>query len=228
MKRTMHWFALMYLLGSWSAYGQESDGNNPQSPHFSEVWVWEYTTTDGQKAEMAIYRAPQLNYWLLTNEAYGLTDEMSLWFIVKPNGEVIQAYQDPESIHSKKLMFHRLSVVKKSKLPSYWKATGETRLFGDRSLGFPLWQGKGFQVRYLKSSDRSSFYLASTKADFALLSSFNSLDIDAKLPIQFPKDIPAHLITLSENTTFPGGNSIQYRFKYISQATYFIDVTEFK
>lgn len=191
--------------------------------NFSEVWVWEYTDSKGEKAEMAIYREPELNYWLLTNEAFGQTDEMTLWFMLKPDGEVVQAYQDGENSDSKKMMKHRLYPDKKTGLPGNWKTTGNTKKFGDARSGFPKFSGKEYKVNYGKSNEQSAFYLAATKADFAMLSLFNDLDIDAKLPVRFPGDVPGSFITLSENTVFPGG-VVQYSFRDISHTEYFIEI----
>lgn len=198
-----------------------------QKLNFTEVWVWEYTNRNGQKAEMAIYREPQLNYWLLTSEAFANTDEMTEWFILKPDGEVLQAYQDGEKNSLKKLLKHQLPSKKNRQLPSYWKATSNKQSFGDTRLGFPLFQGTAYKVSYLKTKDQSTFYLAQTKADFTMVSYFNNLNIDAKLPIRFPKDIPGHYITLSEHTVFPGG-AVQYTFKYISQTAYHINLADYK
>lgn len=198
-----------------------------QKLNFTEVWVWEYTNSNGQKAEMAIYREPQLNYWLLTGEAFGNTDEMTEWFILKPDGEVLQSYQDGEPSSHQKLLKHQLSFDKNKQLPNYWKVTSSKQSFGDTRLGFPLFKGTAYKVSYLKTKDQSTFYLAQAKADFTILALFNELNIDAKLPVRFPKDIPGHYITLSEHTVYPGG-AVQYTFKYISQTAYHINLADYK
>ncbi len=197
--------------------------------NFSEMWIWEYTNANGKKAQMAIYRQPKLNYWLLTPDDAGFRekDEMTLWFILKPNGEVLQAYQDGEKNSGKKLIKHRLYPDKKAKLPDYWKATGKSRYFGDTFSGFPKIKGLEYKVGYGKTNDKSTFYLATTKADLSVLSLFNDLNIDAKLPVRFPKDVPGNFITLCENTVFPSG-AVQYIFKYISQTEYHLNLSEFE
>ncbi len=194
--------------------------------NFSEMWIWEYTDGNGKKAEMAIYREPKLNYWLLTpyHAGFPKTDEMTLWFMLKPNGEVLQAYQDGEMNSGTKLIKHRLYPSQKAKLPEYWKATGNSKYFGDTFSGFPKIKGMEYKVGYEKTNTNSIFYIGKTKADMTMLSLFNELDIDAKLPIRFPKDIPDDFITLSENTVFPGG-AVQYGFKYISQTEYHIKLS---
>ncbi|MFC2185759.1 hypothetical protein ACFCT7_00485 [Fulvivirgaceae bacterium LMO-SS25] len=196
---------------------------------FTEVWVWEYKSGNGESAEMAIYREPKSNYWLLTPDDAGFSeiDEMTLWFVLKSNGEVIQAYEDGEINSKKKLIKHQLELNKQVKLPDYWKATGNIRKFGNASLGFKKFTGKEYKVDYEKTNDQSTFYLASTKADFTMLSLFNDLNIDAKLPIHFPKDIPGSFITLSENSVFPSG-FIQWNFKYKSHTEYLIELNEDK
>ena len=192
--------------------------------NFSEVWVWEYTDINGNKGEMAIYREPGLNYWLLTSEAFGQTDEMTLWFMLKPDGEVLQAYQD-ETMHScKKLVRHQLAMENVSAIPSYWKKANNIRYFGDTFSGFPRIKGVEYQICYEKTNDQSTFYLAKTKADFSKLSLFNDLDIDAKLPVRFPKNIPGNYMVLGEYSVF-SNDSVQYSFQYISQTEYYIDLS---
>jgi hypothetical protein len=197
--------------------------------NFSEMWVWEYSDANGKKAQMAIYREPKLNYWLLTPDDAGFRekDEMTLWFMLKPSGEVLQSYQDGEKKQRKKLIKHQLYPDKKAILPDYWKATGKSRYFGDTFSGFPKIKGLEYKVSYGKTNDKSKFYLATTKADLAVLSLFNDLSIDAKLPIHFPKDVPGNFITLCENTVFPSV-TVQYAFKYISQTEYHINLSEFE
>lgn len=199
--------------------------------NFSEMWVWEYTDANGKMGQMAIYREPKLNYWLLTPDDgdFREMDEMTLWFMLKPNGEVLQAYQDGEKNSRKKLIKHYLHPDKKARLPDYWKATGESKYFGDTFSGFPKMKGMEYKVSYQKTNllEKSTFYLAITKADCAMLSLFNELNIDAKLPVRFPKDIPDYFVPLSENTIFPGG-AVQYAFKYISQTEYYIDHSDYR
>ncbi|HRP90361.1 MAG TPA: hypothetical protein PKX92_09985 [Edaphocola sp.] len=225
MKRITNILLIVFLLFPLLVLAQRKKTTS-QKLNFSEVWVWEYTDSKGTKAEMVVYREPKLNYWLLTGEAYGQTDEMSLWFVLKPNGEVLQAYQDEESNSSKKMMKHRLYPDKKTVLPSNWKTTGNTKKFGDVSLGFPKFTGKEYKVSYGKTNEQSMFYLAATKADFSSLALFNDLDIDAKLPIRFPKDIPGNYIVLSEITKIQH-NVISYSFKYISYSEFHINLLDY-
>lgn len=209
--------------------GHFTSAQKPNSTiKFTEVWVWEYENADGKKGEMAIYREPKLNYWLLTPDDAGFRDqdEMSLWFLIKPNGEVLQAYQDEEHL-SKKIIKHQLPLDVKSKLPGNWKATGKYEYFGDKHSGFPLMKGIGYQIRYEKTNEKASIFLAKTKAAAWVLSFFNDLNIDAKLPIRFPKELTKNFVAVKELTKFSGGNSVQYRFKHISHSEYFIDLTEF-
>lgn len=200
-----------------------------QKFNFSEVWVWEYTDVQGKDKQMAIYREPKLNYWLLTPDDAGFraADDMTLWFLLKPNGEAIQAYQDGESNSRKKLIKHHLRPHRKASLPEYWKSTGKIKTFGDTSLGFPEFTGKEYKVRYEKTSDRSTFYLASFKADFTMLSHFNDLNIEAKLPIRFPGDIPGNYAVLSEHSVTSNVLLSSYRLKFVSQTEYYIDLYDF-
>lgn len=195
--------------------------------NFTEIWVWEYKGKDGKKGEMAIYREPKLNYWLLTAEAYGNTDDMCDWILIKPDGTYYFAYKDAELGGGRTLLKMKQELPKVKSIPAYWKTSAKQKNFGNVSMGFPVFKGKEYKVSYLKTRDYSTFYLAATKANFTPLSIFNKLDTDARLPIRFPKDIPGNYIVLSENAEFPNG-SVQYSFKYISHTEYHIDLSEYE
>ncbi len=214
---------LIWVLPFISYYTQ-AQTKETTTIRFTEMWVWEYQNSNGKRSEMAIYREPKSNYWLLTADDAGFrdTDEMTLWFLLKPNGEVIQAYQDGEKQGNKKIVRHRLDMRKTANIPPQWKRQNATKYFGHPDLGFPEIKGNEYKVEYEKTEDKSVFYLAASKADFTPLNYFNNLNIDAKLPIRFPKEIPGSFMVLSENSVFPGG-SVRYNFKYISQTEYFID-----
>lgn len=227
MKRFVKIVCIGFLLFPLFVVAQQKKTIKSTSQYnFSEMWIWEYTDANGKKGQMAIYREPKFNYWLLTPDDAGFrhTDEMTLWFILKPNGEVLQAYQDGEMNSRKKLIKHQLQLNKKIKLPDYWKPTGKTKKFGNTFSGFPKITGKEYKISYRKTIEQPTFYLASTKVNFSVLSHFNDLNIDAKLPVRFPKDIPGNYVTLSEYSVFPGKSSVQYSFKYISQTEYYIDL----
>lgn len=229
MKAIQYTIRLMILLVPFISQAQVNLRKAPTKKfNFTEVWVWEYTDVNGNSGEMAIYREPKLNYWLLTPDDAGFrnSDGMSLWFMVKPNGDVIQAYQDGEINSPKKTITHKLDVAKINRIPVNWKRTGKTRKFGDPSTGFPYINGKEYQVVFDKTNDRSHIILGGTQANFSSLSLFNNLNIDAKLPIQFPQNIPGNLIPLSEFTTFSTGK-IQYTLKYITPSEYHIDLNDF-
>lgn len=230
MKKFINLLCLGLLLLPLGSLAQKKQIKNSNTTlNFTEVWVWTYMDADGNSGEMALYREPTLNYWLLTPDdaGYRNIDEMTMWFIVKPNGEVLQAYQEGENQGRKLLMKHKLSVGKISNLPRYWNHTGKTKNFGDPSLGFPTILGKEYTITYERTNDKTTCFLGSTKADFGALSLFNNLNIDAKLPIRFPQDIPRLFIPLHELATFGGGGSSQYELKYISQGTYSISLTGF-
>ncbi len=187
---------------------------------FSEIWVWEYEDTKGNKREMAIYREPKLNYWLLTPDDANFRDkdEMTLWFILKPNGEVIQAFQDAE-MNNLAVIKHQLSLKKITKLPKSWKPSGNVKSFGNTEYGFSTFSGKEYKIKYEKSDEKTSLFIGRSNADFSILALFNELNIEAKLPIQFPKNIPKNNITLLEHTV-SSNFSLKYQYKYTTPTNY--------
>lgn len=219
---------LYVVLVPYRVTGQTRNSESGIQPlKFSEVWVWEYTDICGKTAEMAIYRDPRSNSWLLTSEAYGNTDEMCDWILAKPGGTYYMAYQSPELNNKRYLVEVKHEVVSAKSLPEHWSPLGEYKYFGNKLLGFPRFKGRKYRVSYLKTNDVSTYYVENTKTDFTAIYTFNDLEIDAKLPIRFPKDVPPTIIVLNENSVF-SNVSVSYSFKYISQAEYYIDISEYQ
>lgn len=190
---------------------------------FTQAWVWEYTDAGNGKKEMVIYHEPGLSYWLFTQEAYGDTDGMSYWILGKPDGEYLMAYQDAELNSSMKTEQFKIDFATNKSIPSYWKKGLNQKKFGDASLGFPLLTGYEYKLKYGKTNEESVAYIGKVKADMNPVYYFNRLNIDARLPIRFPTDLPAGCIILSEESK----NSkpfTAYRLKYVSHTEYIIDL----
>ena len=216
---------LYVMLPLFAAAQQKKTANTAYN--FTEAWVWEYNNASGNTSEIVLYREPKSNYWLLTPEAYGNTDEMCDWILVQPDGTCYFAYKDAELGSGGTLLKMKLHPQKGNTIPTYWKATNQYKKFGNTAMGFPVFNGKEYKVSYLKTNEQSVFYLATTKANFAALSLFNELDIDAKLPVRFPKDIPGNYVPLSENSS-GAGYKVQYNFKYVSHTEYHINTGQYK
>lgn len=205
---------------------QSSSMDIPQKKlSFTEAWVWAYTNSDGSEGEMVVYREPQTGYWLFTPEAYGSTDEMTEWIVANNDGVYIFAYNDAELYTPQKRFIVNVKLKKFDKLPEEWQLLSGSQYFGDALLGFPRFKGTAYETTYLKTTERSIFYVAATQADLSAIYYFNHLNIDAKLPVSFPENIPGRQIVLSEQTKFATGN-MGYRFRHISHTTYQINLSD--
>lgn len=201
----------------------QSKPKKPESLNFTEVWVWEYRDPDGNNREMAIYHHPKKSYWLFTPEAYGPGDEMTEWIMIKPDGECIQRYSDENG--QQKTLYHTLHFNLPGQLPSRYRATGASKLFGDRSHGFPGFKGKAYEAKFEKTTDQALYYLAETKRSMAPVYYFNRLNTEVKLPVIFPADLPRNQVVLEEEAQ-AGGKKIRYRFKFISHTEYHISLSQ--
>lgn len=218
-------FLLLLVVTLFCGFSQIQT-KNPELILFTEAWVWEYTNASGNTREMVLYREPKSNYWLLTPEAYGNTDEMCDWILVQPDGTCYFAYKDAELGSGGSLLKMTLHPKKGNTIPTYWKATNEYKKFGNTAMGLGTFNGRAYHCTYAKTKEQSIFYLAKTAAAFAPLAVFNELDVDAKLPVRFPKDIPGNYVVLSENSS-GAGYSVQYRFKYRSHTEYHINLRDY-
>lgn len=183
---------------------------------FREVWVWEYTDTEGAKQDLAIYHLPEKNYWLFTAEAYGNSGEMIEYILGKPDGEYIMAYTDAEG--KKGLLKEKLTFTGPKVLPPTYRLQKKTQFFGEPDMGYPKVLGKLYLKTYEKTSEVAEMFLTDTKSDMRPVYNFNAINGDAKLPLHFPIDLPAHTHVLEE--TYQGKK--QYAFKFKSQTEYYV------
>jgi hypothetical protein len=192
--------------------------------------IWEYKNEWipedelGHQGEIAIYFHPEKNYWLFTSEAYGISGEMTDWVLGKPNGEYIfqnSGEFEKKSINRTSIIFHNNEILSEYLIP-----LGATKSFGNPEMGFPLIQGKKYEVEYLKTNDISFLYLGDVKVDMRPVYYFNQLIAEAKLPVFFMTDLPKNQLILSDST-ISSGRKIDLKFKYISHTEYHIEVPEY-
>lgn len=193
----------------------------PSQINFTQAWVWEYEDAHGNKGEMTIYHEPKLNCWLFTREAYGNTDDMCDWVLAMPDGEYYFAYQDGEEYGKARLLRQKVNFVRHKEIPVNWGAAidSTSRRFGDTRLGFPLIKGHLYLLRFEQTQEQCEYYIGLTNTDMTPVYYVNRLDADAKLPVDFPIDLPPGYIALSEKSKYMSLN-----FKYISHAQYHINL----
>lgn len=214
----------LFLLPFWCVQAQVEA---PKSIQFTQAWVWEYQNNfvpenePGHKGELVVYYEPKLNYWLFTGEAYGMSGEMYNWILGKPDGTYVVCETDEfgkQTVTEQKLKFP----LNKTLAPHY-KYIGKKKVFNRNRLGFPKIEGIEFKVIYAKTNDQSSIFVGDVEANFLPLYFFNQLNIEAKLPFQFPVDFPKNKLLLQEVSTV-NKVKLQVTFKEISYAEYYIDL----
>lgn len=213
--------SILFLLVFTSVCHAQIPSKKAQTLNFTEVWVWEYPDNEGEKQNMALYHHPKKGYWLFTQEAVGPGDEMTEWILAKPNGEYIQRYRDEHG--NAKTLYHTLHFDPPAKLPRYYQPTGASGTFGDKSFGFPEFKGKAYQVNFEKTTDQALYYFVKVPKNLLPVYYFNRLNIEAKLPLSFPTDLPRDQLVLGEEVR-TGGKTIHYRFRFISHTEYYIEL----
>ncbi|MGF1925864.1 MAG: hypothetical protein ACQUHE_16945 [Bacteroidia bacterium] len=199
----------------------------PKSIKFTQAWVWEYKNNfvpesePRNKGEMVMYYEPKLNYWLFTAEAYGTSGEMYNWVLGKPDGTYVLCETDEfgkQTVSQQKLKFP----LNKTLGPQY-RPLGNKKVFNQNRLGLPKIEGIEFKVVYGKTNEHSSIFVGDVGANFLPLYFFNRLNIEAKLPFQFPIDFPKNKLLLQEVST-ASKVKLQLTFKEISYTEYYIDL----
>lgn len=205
----------------------QAQTKNPKIIHFTQAWVWVYENElvpkeePTHKGEIVVYFEPEQNYWLFTTEAYGTSGEMFDWVIGKPDGTYLICATNEfgkKTITTEELQFPLIRALLK-----HYQPLDKKKIFNQNKLGFPKIEGKEFRVNYTKTNDSSSVFVGDFKADFLPLYFFNRLNIEAKLPFQFPVDFPKNKLLLQEISTINKAK-LQLTFKEISHTEYFIDL----
>lgn len=219
MQRIAFTAGLIFFLAFWSqAFGQ-SQTSKFEELHFSEFWVWEYPNEYGELQEFGIFRSPERNFWLLTLDSYGATDGMTKWFLLKPSGQVVQSYASEHGGGDEYLQ-HRLPISRKQKLPNNWTRESDTKQFGTPEESFGIFEGRAYTSTNMADLG-STFYFSPHEASFAPLAYFNDLEIDAKLPVYFSRNIPTNWIPLAQ---YHGQRGKIFEFKGVFPTSYYIRI----
>lgn len=217
----MKQFLLLLILPFWGCFAQA------QTIKFTQAWVWTYENElvpenePGHKGEIVAYYEPQKNYWLFTAEAYGTSGEMFDWIIGKPDGTYVLCTTD--EFGKKSITTEKLKFPFNKMLPKHYQLLGKKKIFNQNKLGFPKIEGKEFKVVYTKTKDRSSVFIGDFKVGFLPLYFFNHVNIEAKLPFQFPIDLPMNKLLLQE-VSIVNKAKLLLTFKEISHTEYLIDL----
>jgi len=192
---------------------------------FTEAWVWEYQNIRSEEGQVIIYRNPLTQEWLLTPDAYGKTDEMTLWYLIKPNGEVIQASKDPE--HNKNIIYtqHHLYPTRNDQFPKTWVKGKLQKSFGSEQ-SLRIFQGQEYTFKHPRVSETSQYFVSKMEYDMSLICQFVNLRQKAQMPIEFPIELPNNYIFLSEHTQKVGGYTTSTIFKGIQHVEYTIQIPQ--
>lgn len=200
-----------------------------QTIKFTQVWVWEYKNNliaedePGHKGEIVVYFEPKQNYWLFTTEAFGNSGEMYNWILGKPDGTYISNASD--EFGKMNLINEKLKFSANKKLPAHYKLLSNKKDFNVNKLGFPKFIGQKYRVNYEKTSDQSSVFIADHPIDLSPLYYFNRLNIEAKIPFNFPLDLPKNKLLL-EDESIINNAKISLVFKEISSTEYFVEFND--
>ncbi|TJZ61493.1 hypothetical protein FAZ15_09895 [Sphingobacterium olei] len=218
---------LLFLALSFICSYTKAQIESRKTMQFTQAWVWDYENElvpknePGHKGEIVIYFEPKKNYWLFTPEAYGTSGEMYNWIIGKPDGTYWLC--DTDEFGKKTITKQRVQFALNKVLPKHYKPLVNRKFFNQNKLGFAKIEGIEFKVDYTKTDNSSSVFISDFKADFFPIYFFNCLNIEAKLPFNFPVDFPNSKLLLQEVSTINKAK-LQLTFKEISHTEYFIDL----
>ncbi len=222
--KPLFFLSVLLVITNW-VYPQKNKTQTVSELHFSQVWVWEYVNTyfnEGSpeyKGEMVVYFNPEKNFWLFTNEAYGLTDEMTVWTLGMPGGKYISSSLD--EFGNLKEYTESIDVTKQNLIPKHYKPLNNWKVFNSPEPGFINFTAQEYILEYEASREVECMFLAETEIDFSPVYLFNLRNAEAKLPIHFPTDLPVNIKVIEDETTI-NQFRISYKFKEQGHTTYTI------
>ncbi len=209
-----------------AAYNAVYESEDTVEYIFKESWTWEYENEweeddeYGRKGQITIFYLPEKNYWLFTGEAYGTRGEMIDWVLGKPGGEYIICSTDEFGDKDYERRF--VTIREETELSKYFKPEDGQKIFGNKEFGFPLITGKKYKYDYDVPDEWTDFYLGIVKGvDFYSLYHYNNLDLEARMPYSFTRDLPGNTIILSDVSHIEG-REVRANFKDRSYTLYYI------
>lgn len=208
---------------------------------FTQAWVWQYQNdwiADGEaghRGEIVVYHDSLSNTWLFNKEAYGSSGDGFDFVVGNYDGQYTFCFRDEKG--KKRKTVRNVSEIAasrnddgivKEEFGTYNKATGNTRLFGEKGRGRSVVEGHEYKMEHLKTDEVTFRYIADTGKDFQPIVYFNFIDGEVKLPVHFPTDIPLGKLLLEDNTVYPDGKRILIRLKEIAEADYRVDLGAYR
>lgn len=228
------------LLISALAVAQRSE-REPTKYKFLQAWVWQYQNDwiepgePGHSGELIVYFDSLSRAWLYDTEAFGVSGEGFDFIVGSYNGQYTFCFEDDSGKKRKtvrtvpEILSSRTdNALVAEEFAKYNKPTGETKVFGRNTYGWPIITGKEYLLKHLKTNEETTRYLAESVVDFQSLVYFNFIEGEVKLPLHFPTDIPLGKLLLEDHTVYPDGKKILLRLKEISDTEYHVDLSKYK
>lgn len=213
--------AFLFIVANLSGFSNSFNNstNGATSIKFTEKWTWAYTNIKGEKNEMILYRSPLTQEWMIPKSSLESKDETLYWIIIKADGEVIQANKAAGKGIKLTYTHHKLFPVKNNSFAKTWTKDSKTKAFDSPKQPIYNFQGIGYNITFPRVSNKAYSYVSQTNIDFNLLTHFNDLNsTNAKLPIQFSRDIPYNYIHLSEELYMVGDYTTSFEFLGVEEA----------
>lgn len=234
MYKIIYFLAAILLCSTNFSIAQGKNQNNQSKKNtspkkqylFEEVWVWTYIDYDSNQKDFEAYRESKTGSWLLPKTSLNEAGEMIEFIICHPDGTYYIAWQNAEFQTQNTIQKQNIAFDKQTQIPDYLKKSSVTKSYGDPNLGYHKILGTSYKMQYEMMNGESTLFLAKENANFHPLYYFNQLDLEAKIPIYFPLDLPADILVLEEENT-SSNNNFKYKFKYISSTEYHVDLKNY-
>lgn len=199
---------------------------------FRHSWHWTYYNTwipegeSGHTGEVTVYHDDSSGALLLTPEAYGISDEMSVWILALPTGEYITAYCDAEG--RKGLMRDTVQLAEPDEsFATQFRPAGSKKIFGENTYGWPTLRGYAYRGGYEKTSEQTEIWLADTAVNLSPLAGFNRRNAEARLPLHFMAGIPEGRVEVAAHTVSGSGHRSGHELTAISDNYYEINLKDY-
>lgn len=203
---------------------------------FSELWTFSYTNEmllegePGVNGETHIYVDPFSGIILLTRDDSNYMDEMTDWVLVHPEGkyEWGQTGEHGKRTISSKVIteLHDYDLKNETVMEDFnqlVKRLEGQKTFGGGKNAIETEVGYYHELSYLKTNDKTSFYLARMPFKTQAFNLINELSDDLQMPIDLNigYSIPDDYLVLGSKYTYLG-NTVKYKLVSIGATSYFL------
>lgn len=204
-------FLIDYIATKTIAFQVNKD--HSRDMEFTQQWTWAYENESipenefGHRGKITAYYHPKTQNWLMNHKTYGVSGEMFLWIIGKPDGTYLYATSSPHPGEGggMDILAADEGEEHQNDMPKFFEQTGLLKYVKVKGVPSGFLIGKEYiSIGQKGMESKSSYIRQMSELSFAPLYALEKTFLgEPRLPYPFPQGIPTDALLLKEKTVFP-------------------------